>query len=502
VQQGHNQTAVAKALSTGALLKLNWKAMKNRKCGRVVPVYLGVLFLVLHCPITGHSEEPAAAPTSKLEKFVTQDYLLGTWGGLRSMLSSNGVDFEFFYIASNPHNISGGIKTGGAYEGALLMLLDLDSERLAHYAGGHLHVGGVWLHGNDHFSDEHIGDFNKVNLIDFPNAARLWELWYEQQFWNNKLSLKIGQMAVDQDFLMAEFYNSLASINLLNQTFFYPTLAFNVYNIPPTPGPLHALASSPYGAPGARLKWNVTPRFYLQAGAYDGYPDPDTGTQFKFNGSEGALIYAEAGWRMNQEKEDAGLPGNLKLGAFYHTGDFPDNKSLFSNPMAFFDPSSAAGVSFHPNTYGGYFLADCTLFLEKGKDDPAHQGLVGFFRLTGAPPDRSLTQFGVDGGFGYKGLIPTRDWDPIALAVSYLQMSDDIRDGQKMANSVVPGTYPKLADYEGAIELNYKAQMTAWWTMHLSIQRVLHPGGRVYSFAPIGQGRDAWAFILASTLRF
>jgi porin len=262
---------------------------------------------------------------------------------------------------------------------------------------------------------------------------------------------------------------------------------------------VHALASSPYGAPGVRLKWNVTPRFYVQAAAYDGLPDLDTGTTVKLDSQEGALIYAEVGYRMNQEKEDTGLPGNLKLGGFYHTGDFPDNKSLFSQPTAFLgDPS--ATVSFHPNTYGGYLLADCTLFMEKGHDDPAHQGLVGFFRLTGAPPDRSLTVFGVDGGLVYKGLIPTRDWDSISLAASYLKMSDDIRDGQR--NSSPPGLYTKLADYEGAIEFNYKAQMTAWWTMHFSIQRVLHPGGGVYSFAPIGQGRNAWAFILASTLRF
>src|SRR3954469_8140740 len=223
------------------------------------------------------AQEAEQTPKSGLEQFLEQDYLLGTWGGLRSNLSSNGVDFEFLYIASNPHNISGGIKTGSAYEGALLMLLDLDSQKLAHYEGGHLHIGGVWLHGNDHFSDEHIGDFNKVNLIDFPNAWRLWELWYEHQFWDNTVSLKLGQMAVDQDFLMAEFYNSLASINLLNQTFFYPTLAFNVYNIPGFPGPLHALASSPYGAPAVRLKVRPTEQLYVQVGAYDGYPDQNDG---------------------------------------------------------------------------------------------------------------------------------------------------------------------------------------------------------------------------------
>jgi len=251
---------------------------------------LGLVFLLASAQISAWAAEPsAAAPKSSFMQFLEQDYLLGTWGGLRTNLSNHGVDFEFFYIASNPRNLSGGIKTGSTYEGALLMLLDLDSRKLAGYEGGHLHVGGVWIHGEDHFSDEHIGDLNKVNLIDFPHAWRLWELWYEQKFWHDKVSFKVGQLAVDQDFLMAEFYNSLASINLLNQTFFYPTLAFNVYNIPGFPGPLHALASSPYGAPGVRLKVNATEELYLQAGAYDGYPDQTDGTRVRLSADEGAL---------------------------------------------------------------------------------------------------------------------------------------------------------------------------------------------------------------------
>src|SRR5437660_382029 len=235
----------------------------HRTCKNVATLGLSLLLLA---PLrAAAAEESTNAPKSSLEQFLERDYLLGTWGGVRTQLSQHGVDFEFFYIASNPYNLDGGIKTGSAYEGAFLMLLDLDSKKLAGYDGGHLHVGGVSLHGYDHFSDIHIGDLNKVNLIDFPNGARLWELWYEQKFWDGKVSLKFGQMAIDQDFLMAEFYNSLASINLLNQTFFYPTLAFNVYNIPGFPGPRHALASTPYGAPGVRLKFNATDRLYVEA---------------------------------------------------------------------------------------------------------------------------------------------------------------------------------------------------------------------------------------------
>lgn len=454
-----------------------------------------VVLLAISRAAAAEESTPEAPPKSALERFAEQDYLFGDWWGLRTDLSKHGVDFEFFYIASNPHNVQGGIETGSAYEGAMLMLLDLDSQKLVGYEGGHFHVSGVSLHGQDHFSDIHIGDFNKVNLIDFPNAWRLWELWYEQKFLDDRVSIKLGQLAVDQDFLQAEFYNSLASINLLNQTFFYPTLAFNVYSfsalIPGFPGPLHALASSPYGAPGVRLKVDATEQIYAQFGVYDGYPNQDNGAQFELNKDQGTLLYFETGYRLNQRKEDTGLPGNIKLGAFYHTGDFQDSKTAMEAL------GGISAVSFHPNTYGGYLLLDQTLWFEKGKDDPAHQGLVGFFRLTGAPPDRSLTQFGVDGGLVYKGLIPTRDWDSIALAASYLEMSDDIREGQRAVNAATPGAFPKLADYEAVIEMTYKAQMTAWWTIQTSIQRPIHPGGRVFQ-----DNRDAWAFILASTLRF
>src|SRR5204862_767728 len=127
-------------------------------------------------------------------------------------------------------------------------------------------------------------------------------------------------------------------------------------------------------------------------------------------------------------------------------------------------------------------------------EDPAHQGLVGFFRLTGAPPDRNLTEFGIDGGLVYKGLIPTRDYDSLAVAGSYLKMSGDIRDGQALVNKVAPGTFPHLLDYEAVVEVTYKAQMTAWWTLQASLQRPMHPGGS-------GAIPDSWAFILASTLR-
>jgi porin len=433
----------------------------------------------------------ASEPKSKLMQFLEQDYLLGTWGGLRTDLSKRGVDFEFVYFGAVPSNVGGGIKQGSVYEGAFLMMLDLDSHKLAGYHGGHFHAGGLSIHNGDAFSQNYVGDLNVVSLLDFPDSFRLWELWYEQKFFQDKISLKLGQLDIGRDFILPEYYNTLASISLLNQTFFYPTLTFNVYDIPGLPPGNHALASTPYGTPGARLRIDPIERFYVQAGVYDGNPDRTrSGTRIRLASDEGALAYFEAGYKLNGAKGDEGLPGSYKVGGFLHTDDFLDLYDTIGGMFGF----TAGTEPAHGNNWGVYMLAEQMLYREKTKDDPAQQGLVSFVRLAAAPPDRNLTQFGADTGVVYKGLIPGRDWDTLALAGSYLEMSKDFRNAQRDANAVVPDFFV-VSDYEAVIEASYKAQMTAWWTLQPSIQRVFHPGGS--KAIP-----DAWAVIVMSSLRF
>lgn len=229
--------------------------MKMNSCGTLAAVAGTCLFASALSPNLW-ADEPVETK-SGLQQFLEQDYLLGDWGGWRTDLSRRGIDFEFLYAASVPNNVDGGIKRGSAYQGALLMTLDLHSDKLVGYEGGTLHAGSLWLHGDKPFSEQYVGDLNKVNLLDFDNSFRLWELWYEQKFLNDKVSLKFGQMAIDGDFVVPEYYNSLATLTLLNQTFFYPTMAFNVYDQPYFPVGHHALASTPYGTPGVRDRKSV-----------------------------------------------------------------------------------------------------------------------------------------------------------------------------------------------------------------------------------------------------
>jgi porin len=451
------------------------------------------------------SAQQSAEDKSGFRRWAEQDYMFGDWGGLRTDLSRRGVDFEFFYAASLPDNLIGGLSPGGLYQGALLMTMDLNSQKLVGYEGGTFHVSGLWLNGQKPFSDKYVGDLNKVNTLDFQNAARLWELWYQQKILDGKLAFKAGELSIDRDFIVPELYNSLGSFTLLNQTFFFPTLAFDVYSIhfPGQQPKSYGLASTPNAAPGAVVRYEPLPQIFAQAGVYSGAPDQSySGTEFTLSQSDGALIYYETGFHLNGQTNDTGLEGSYKLGGFYHTGDFPDVYDGVTASVLLGAGLPAPPVPTHHGDYGFYFLGEQQLFREKGKSDPARQGLIGFFRVEGAPANRNLAQFGVDGGMVYRGLIPSRDWDTLAVGLSYMQVSDDIRHAQENANALAsslgaPMPFGKLADYEGVLELSYKAQLTAWWTLQPSVQRVFHPGGRIYA-----DTLDAWVFILQTTLRF
>ena len=71
-------------------------------------------------------------------------------------------------------------------------------------------------------------------------------------------------------------------------------------------------------------------------------------------------------------------------------------------------------------------------------------------------------------------------------------MSDDLAKAYRAVGFPEP-------DHEAVIELSYKAQITAWWTLQPSLQYTMHPGGRT-DF--IRQPEDSLAFILQTSLRF
>ncbi len=395
--------------------------------------------------------------------------LTGDWGGARTLMSEKGVDFTLAYTGEYLANLSGGDQSGDTYEGLFEIALDLDSEKLGFWKGGSFHVNSYEIHGSS-LTQKYIHDLGVISNIDSYDSLRIQEYWFQQVCWSDKLSIRVGQMAADK-----EFFGSDNAALFLNGAFgTLPTISANL----PNP-PVYPMAGT-----GIRVRLEPIEQIYVQAAVYDGdvgRADFNTsGSRANLSKDEGLLSFYELGWKLNQEEKAKGLPGTYKLGAFYHSDQFTDRLRDADGAPFIFTLNDAA---IHNGDYGLYVIGDQTVFREASDKEDSDQGLSLWTRVSGTPANRNLVSFYVDGGFNYKGLVPTRDEDVFGLGVSYIGISQYEIDSQ-ISDRDLNGTTPVvLSDAETIIELTYKAVFTtrSATTPQLSVQPdlqwILHPGG-------------------------
>jgi porin len=415
----------------------------------VLLLYLGALLLFPPCAIAQSSVEtnvfnPFSSRDPLAETGRESDHLTGDWGGWRTKMLERGFHFQLGYIAETMANVSGGLRRGGSYNGLVKAAIEVDTElATGGWRGGNFFASALALHG-DSLSAKRVGDATALSNLDAYDSVRLYELWLEQSVWQNRLSLRVGQLLADEEFAFTE-YGGL----FLNSAFGWPHfISANTVNTGPA---FFATAL------GARLKLEPCEHFYLQAGLYDGdtFDDPlggdprknAHGTRFHLSGDQGSFSLYEAGLKWNQGEHVKGLPGSFKFGGWHHSG------------------VPATGVQ---SLHGLYLATEQLVWREA--DDSA-QGLGVFFRAGGSPSNRSAFNLAVDGGLHYQGLLPARDNDVTGLAVAYVRVSDSVR-AAALAGGVTP-----LPDREMVIEFDYQAQIKPWCTVQPCVQWILHPGG-------------------------
>lgn len=434
--------------------------------------------------------DPAAGQSVKAEATAPdiwhQDYLTGDWGGVRTQLSNKGVNFGLNSITEVLGNPSGGVKQGAIVEGRLEMALDLDFKALVGLDGGSFHVNAYEIYGKG-LSSHNIENILTVSNIEAYNTLRLFDLWYQQEFLDGKISLRFGQLAADDEFMISDY-----GATFMNGTFGWMALAGA--NLP-SGGPAYPLA-----APGVRLKVSPISQFSLMAAVFDGDPGDSpgtdnpqgrdsTGTRIDFN--QGAFSIFEAAYKLNQEDNARGLPGTYTLGGFYATQNYND-VGVDDTGLSLANPASSGRPLQHSGEWGVYFMADQMVWRKPesattkdpkdlknvAAEKPSDQGLGLFWRIGGTPADRNLISFYTDGGLNYKGLFPGRDDDVLGLAVAYAKISNDIV-GVDRDNDAISGVPGPIQNEEMAIELTYQAKLTPWWTLQPDFQYIVHPGGNV-----------------------
>lgn len=391
--------------------------------------------------------------------------LSGHWGGLRDNLSGRGFDLHAGYIGEVMGNISGGLRTGAVYEGLLELGIQVDFERAGLWSNGVFYVSALWPHGRG--PTEHlVGDLLGVSNIEAWESLRLYELWYEHSFLEDRLSVRFGQLLADTDFA----YTGPGSL-FLNAAFGWPAfISANTLNT----GPAYYVA-----APGVRLRADPEDWLFFQAGIYDGDPfdDPEgdprrteSGNHVQLGSEQGFLSMGEVGIRIPRSEDAGSLPGEYKLGGWFHSGDFESN--LYDSSSEPYLLSGAAPRS-HGENYGVYITAEQMVWRESPE---SAEGLSVFSRAGFSRADRNLFSFVCDGGFTYEGLFPGRENDIAGIGVVYARISEDIRRRERLERNLTGEDAP-VSDHELVLEASYSIQVGQWLSIQPDFQWIHHPGG-------------------------
>jgi porin len=229
------------------------------------------------------------------------------WRGLRTRLAREGVTFNVQHAVDVWGNPTGGRSTGAVYTGLMSLQGNVDFQKLIGWQGASVSTRWYWLSGQD-ISAKHVGNIFTVSNIAGSPTFRMNEFWFQQNFLNNQISIRLGQLGAD-----SEFDLSTHSLVFLNGTFGWsPYLSTNL----PNGGPAY-----PMGTPGVRVALTPVNWLSYQAGVFQGNPFAQDVNRYGFrwdlSASNGYFSIHELNFRINQGVQSSDLPGTFKIGGWF-----------------------------------------------------------------------------------------------------------------------------------------------------------------------------------------
>jgi len=423
--------------------------------------------------------------------------LLGDMGGLRPLLGKYGLTLSLIDYNEVFGNVSGGIKQGADYDGLTQMCLVLDTKAFG-LEGGTVNISAFQIRGRD------LSATNLLNLQIYSGLAalpstRLWELWYQQIFFGGKMDVKVGQQSLDQ-----EFMTSQGSSYFLNAMMGWPML--------PTAGMYGGGPAYPLSSAGVRLRGKPVDSVTVLAGVFQDNPpggpfndDPQTlgssawGGNFLNLASTGALFIAEAQYAANQSGNgNQALPGTYKLGAWFDTAPFL-NPRFDTAGLSLAAPNSTGIPQMEPTNFSIYGVVDQAIWRSSANNS---QVLSVFLRPMGAPDDRNLISFSVNGGATLNAPFQGRDKDTLGVGFGVAEASDFVT-GLNEDTAFFSDRSMPIRSTETFIEVTYQCAVTAWWQLQPDFQYFFRPGGGVPDpNNPSGRVGDEAVFGLRSLVTF
>ncbi|MDE1165109.1 MAG: carbohydrate porin [Pseudomonas sp.] len=393
-------------------------------------------------------------------------WMLGDWGGARTDLLNKGYDFSLEYVGEVGSNLKGGYNddTTARYSDQFALGVAFDLNKIMGWKDTDAKLTITERSGRN-ISNDRIGDPRAGTLSSSQEVWgrgqtwRLTQMWIKQKYFDGALDIKVGRFGPGEDF------NSFPC-DFQNLTFCGSQVGNWVGGI---------WYNWPVSQWAGRVKYNITPEFYMQVGAYNQNPSNlETGNGFKLNGSgtKGTIFPVEGVWSPNVN----GLPGEYRLGYYYSTAKADD---VYDGADG--QPQPVSGTyKEHGSKHGWWIVAQQQLTTHNGD---ASRGLSVFANFTVHDKATNYIDNYQQVGIVYKGAFDSRPKDDIGVGIGRIHVNDDAQDRARLVNQLSgiddydnPGYLPvQQTEYDA--EIYYGFHVTNWLTVRPNLQYIKHPGG-------------------------
>ena len=386
-------------------------------------------------------------------------YLLGNWGGGRTRLKDQGIDFNLLGIIDQVNNFQGGYAQGSFALYLMNASVSVETDKLLGYTGGEFFA--AFQYGNRIASQpEYVGSYWGFDGID-AEVLQLSELSYQQDIADGWAWILVGKTDANNYFSnlgpVGNFLNSAASYSSVLTPYMpsYPNQAFGI-------------------------EFGVSPvdNFEFRMGCLDGSNaryDPSTGQLGPSTGGRGPASFftnssfyldweAEYGWSLGN-----GRDGSATLGAFLQTGE-----SAFFGVESIANPQPVTSVVEHP--FGFYVNLEQRIFDPNQRDagGALDEGISLFGQFAWGNPGTNPVLYSVTAGVNCAGVVPGRPHDAFGALIGFSKFTDNPR---VYAASNADGSRRGTGGHEIDFEIYYQFQLTPWLAIQPDLQVIGSPSG-------------------------
>ena len=321
----------------------------------------------------------------------------GRLGRLLGLSKDSGVRLGGLWIGDASGVLSGGRSPGAWGLNSLAILdLNLDAEKIAGWSGASF--GTQFLQFSGQRTNDLAGAFPGFDSLEVtPPLVRqeLYQLWYRQSFFDDKLIFRVGKTVPTYD-----FNNVVKPVPVSDPAAAIPAVSGLIYTpVFVNPTMLGVIPGYYNSATGITTTLAPTDSFYLNYGFYDG--NLANRRQIGLEGPHFNGYYFHIGevgyaYRLGAQRK----PGNFGVGVWGQTGRL----SRFTGGT----DRGANGVYL--------FGAQRLWFRNPGVDN---SGVSGFYQLGANNSDALLARQYAGGGLTAFGLVPRRPDDSFGLGLAW-----------------------------------------------------------------------------------